>query len=178
MKLKGKILNLDLDYITHKPKLVIQLDNQIDIATEEFNLLQNEDLDIEIVKHRVKRSLNANNYAWTLIGKIAEAIGNTKEEVYREYIKHKGIYRVVTIDEKASSTFIKIWEEKGLGWICERSNTKIAGLVDIIAYYGTSSYNTKQMAGFIDYVVEEAKALGIETLDELELKRLVGEWEK
>ena len=85
---------------------------------------------------------------------------------------------MVTIDEKASSTFIKIWEEKGLGWICERSNTKIAGLVDIIAYYGTSSYNTKQMAGFIDYVVEEAKALGIETLDELELKRLVGEWEK
>jgi hypothetical protein len=177
MKLKGKIVNLDLDYITHKPKLTIQLDNQIDVATEEFNLLQSEDvLDIEIVKHRVKRSLNANNYAWTLISKIADVVGNTKEEVYREYIKHKGIYRVVTIDEQAASTFIKIWTEKGLGWICEKSATKIAGLVDVIAYYGTSSYNTKQMANFIDYVVEEAKGLGIQTLTPDEIARLKSDW--
>ena len=178
MKLKGKIVNLDLDYMTHKPKLTLQLDNQFDIATEEFNLLQNEELiDIEITKHKVKRSLNANNYAWTLIGKIADAVGNTKEEVYREYIKHKGIYRVITIDEKASSTFKKIWEEKGLGWICEKSETKIAGLVDLIAYYGTSSYNTKQMANFIDYVVQEAKALDIQTLTPDEIARLKNDWE-
>ena len=177
MKLKGKITGIDLDYLTHKPKLTIQLTNQEDILSEEFNKLQQEEvIDIELVKPRKKRSLNANAYCWTLIGKIAEVVGNTKEEVYREYIKHKGIYRVITIDKEAAPTFKKIWEEKGLGWICEISETKIAGLVDVVAYYGTSSYNTKQMANFIDYIVQEAKEQGIETLTPSELQLLKDEW--
>ncbi len=177
MLLKGKIIDINLDYVTHKPKVTIQLTNQNDILTDEFNKLQDEELiDINLSKHREKRSLNANAYAWTLIGKIAEAVGNTKEEVYKEYIKNKGIYRIVTIDSKAASTFITLWTEKGLGWICETSETKIAGLVDVIAYYGTSSYNTKQMANFIDFIVQEAKAQGIETLTPDELERLKNAW--
>lgn len=131
----------------------------------------------EIKEHRVKRSLNANAYAWTLIGKIAEEVGNTKEEVYREYIKNKGIFQVITMNNKAVSTFKKIWEERGLGWLCETSETKIEGLTDVIAYYGTSSYNTKQMAHFIDYVVQEAKELEIETLTPVEIQRLKDLWE-
>lgn len=130
----------------------------------------------EIKEYKEKRSLNANAYAWTLIGKIAEVVGNTKEEVYREYIINKGIYRVITIDTKAAPTFIKIWTEKGLGWLCEKSETKIPGLVDITAYYGTSSYNTKQMANFIDYIVQEAKNLNIETLTPEQIAILKAEW--
>ena len=130
----------------------------------------------EIKEYKEKRSLNANAYAWTLIGKIAEVVGNTKEDVYREYIINKGIYRVITIDAKAAPTFIKIWSEKGLGWLCETSKTKIPGLVDITAYYGTSSYNTKQMANFIDYIVQEAKALNIETLTPEQIEMLKANW--
>lgn len=137
---------------------------------------QDKDKKFEIKEHKTKRSLNANAYAWTLIGKIANAIGNTKEEVYKEYIMNKGIYRIITIDEKAAPTFIKVWEDRGLGWLCETSETKIAGLVDVIAYYGTSSYNTKQMANFIDYIVQEAKDLGIETLTPNELEILKSAW--
>lgn len=137
---------------------------------------QDKDKNFEIKEHKTKRSLNANAYAWTLIGKIANVIGNTKEEVYKEYIKNKGIYRIITIDEKAAPTFIKVWEDRGLGWLCERSETKIAGLVDVIAYYGTSSYNTKQMASFIDYIVQEAKDLDIETLPPNEIERLKTSW--
>lgn len=178
MKLQGKIVSIDLDFSTHKPKIVLQLTNQESILNEEFNQLQDEEvIDIELKKRREKRSLNANAYAWTLIGKISEVIGNTKEEVYREYIKNKGIYRIITIDKKAAPTFIKIWTEKGLGWLCETSETKIEGLIDIVAYYGTSSYNTKQMASFIDYVVQEAKELKIETLTPYELEQLKSSWD-
>lgn len=137
---------------------------------------QDKDKKFEIKEYKPKRSLNANAYSWVLIGKIADVIGSTKEEVYKEYIKNKGIYRIITIDEKAAPTFIKVWEDRGLGWLCERSETKIAGLVDVIAYYGTSSYNTKQMAGFIDYIVQEAKELDIETLTPDEIERLKTSW--
>lgn len=131
----------------------------------------------EIKEHKEKRSLNANAYCWVLIGKIAEVVGNTKEDVYREYIKNKGIYQVITMNSKAVKTFEKIWSEKGLGWLCETSETKIEGLTDVVAYYGTSSYNKKQMAHFIDYIVQEAKELDIETLPPSEIQRLKDLWE-
>lgn len=137
---------------------------------------QDKNKKFEIKEHKEKRSLRANNYAWELISKIADAIGSTKEEVYRDYITHKGIYRVITMNKEAVPTFIKVWNDKGLGWVCEQSGTKIAGLVDVVAYYGTSSYNTKQMANFIDYIVQEAKNLGIETLNPNDLESLKNSW--
>ena len=130
----------------------------------------------EIKEHKVKRSLNANAYCWVLMNKIADAIKSTKEEVYREYIKNKGIFRLITMNKEATDTFIRVWQEKGLGWICDTSESKYEGMVDVVAYYGTSSYNTKQMANFIDYVVDEAKNLGIETLPPDEIERLKSLW--
>ena len=130
----------------------------------------------EVKEHKLKRSLNANAYCWVLMNKIADAIKSTKEEVYREYIKNKGIFRLITMNKEATNTFIKVWQEKGLGWICDTSESKYEGMIDVVAYYGTSSYNTKQMANFIDYVVDEAKNLGIETLPPDEIERLKSLW--
>lgn len=150
----------------------------IGTTKEVINWLLEQDKEqlFEIKEHKAKRSLTANAYAWTLIGKISEVVGNTKEEVYREYIKNKGIYQVITMNSKAVATFKKIWTEQGLGWLCETSETKIEGLTDVVAYYGTSSYNTRQMANFIDYIVNEAKELDIETLPPAEIQRLKDLW--
>lgn len=145
---------------------------------EIIQYLYNQDKEkvFEIKEHKLKRSLNANAYCWVLMNKIADAIKSTKEEVYREYIKNKGIFRLITMNKDATNTFIKVWQEKGLGWICDISESKYEGMVDVVAYYGTSSYNTKQMANFIDYVVDEAKNLGIETLPPDEIERLKSLW--
>ena len=137
---------------------------------------QDKEKTFEVKEHKTKRSLNANSYCWVLLNKIADVIKSTKEEVYREYIKNKGIFRVITMNKDAADTFIKVWEEKGLGWVCDTSESKFEGMIDVIAYYGTSVYNTKQMAYFIDYVVEEAKALDIETLTPSEIERLKNLW--
>lgn len=130
----------------------------------------------EIKEHKEKRSLNANSYAWTLLGRIAEELGMTKIEVYKQYILNKGIYRVITMNKEAVDTFIRVWSQQGLGWLCETSDNNINGLVDVVAYYGTSSYNSKQMAHFIDYVVEEAKQLGIQTLTPNQIADLKSSW--
>lgn len=137
---------------------------------------QDRDKEFEIKEHKKKRSLNANNYCWVLLGEIANVIGSTKEEVYREYITHKGVFRIITMDKRSAPTFIKVWTEKGLGWVCETSENPADGFVDIVAYYGTSSYNTKQMAYFIDYVVEEAKNLNIEVLTPDEIEKMKSLW--
>ena len=138
----------------------------------------NKEQKFEIKEYRQKRSLNANAYAWTLIGKIADLVGNTKEEVYKDFIQHKGIYKIITMNKEAVSTFITAWGNQGLGWICETSQNNISGLIDVVAYYGTSSYNTKQMANFIDYVVQECNNLGIETKSKEEIDSLLKEWNR
>ena len=129
-----------------------------------------------ISEFKEKRSLKANAYCWELLGKIANIVGTTKEEVYRDFIKNKGIYRIITINEEALPTFIKIWTSRGLGWLCDKSENNIKGLVDVIAYYGTSSYNSKQMSYFVDYVVQEEKNLGIETLTPEEIETMKLDW--
>ncbi len=134
---------------------------------------QDKDKRFDVKEHKRKRSLNANSYCWVLLGNIADVVGSTKEEVYRDYIKHKGIYKIITMSSEAVTTFKKVWEDRGLGWICETSETNIAGLTDVIAYYGSSSYNTKQMANFIDYIVQECNNLGIETKSKEELDSLL-----
>lgn len=176
MKLRGIIKSIDLDFITHKPKLTLEIESQYDLLTQELNDLNEKELEITLKKAVRKRSLNANAYAWTLIGKIANALQTSKEDVYRQFINERGIYRVITMDNNAVNTFIRIWTQNGIGWICETSKSRLEGFTDVIAYYGTSSYNTKQMAVFIDYIVEEARNLGIETLTAHEIESLKNSW--
>lgn len=175
MEVQGKIVNLDLDYITHKPKLTLQLTSQYLTGYDEIKDL--ELLDIKIVKHKEKRSLDANAYCWVLCGKIAEKLNITKEEVYRKAINEVGKYEIVPIKDEAVDTFIKAWSIKGIGWICEKLNkSKINGYTNIIVYYGSSIYNTKEMSTLIDNIVQEAKGLEIETLTPNQLAELKVMW--
>ena len=48
--------------------------------------------------------------------------------------------------------------------------------VVIRAYYGSSTYNTKQMARLIDSIVEDCKAVGIETLTPATLDAMKDAW--
>lgn len=134
---------------------------------------QEKDKQFEIKEHKVKRSLDANSYSWVLIQKIADKIGNTKEEVYRVAIKDVGQFEILPIRDDAVDTFKSAWTKKGLGWICETlGESKLRGYTNVIAYYGTSCYTSDKMARFIDYLVQECKQLGIETLSPDELARL------
>lgn len=178
MKLQGKIVDINLDFLNHKPKITLHLTNQMDILTDEFNKLQNEELvDIEIVKHREKRSLDANAYCWVLCKKIADVLRTTKEEIYVKAIHEVGTFEILPIRDEAVDTFIKAWSLKGIGWICEVLNkSKIDGYTNVIAYYGSSIYDTKEMSVLIDNIVQEAKQLEIETMNPRELEQLKSMW--
>lgn len=174
MEVQGKIVGFEPDFSLHKPKLILELTRQDNLG--DFSEIKDDKLlDIKITRHREKRSLQANAYCWELISKISELIGSTKEDVYREYIRQKGIYKAISINNDAVNTFIHLWKEKGLGWICDvfENDDKETTLY---AYYGSSSYNTKQMSDFIDYIVQEAKGLGIPTETPDEIARMKSMW--
>ena len=129
--------------------------------------------DLKIDKHRNKRSLDANNYAWHLINEIANALRLSKEEIYFQMLKSYGQRDYVSMLSGINpSDYFKYYEEHGT--YKNSGNTFKSYLV----FKGTSQYDTKEMSIFIKGLTQEAKNLGIETLEDIEIENLIKEIEK
>lgn len=176
MQTTGIINDISIDFNTRKPKISLLLDtNEISIVEE----LKNENkLNVELKKYRKKRSLDANAYMWVLVSKIQEKLNIPKEDIYRDAIKNIGVYEVIPVKDEAVERFIEDWKHNGLGWVCETTKSKLKGFTNVIAYYGSSTYNTKEMSRLVDLIVQECKQLNIETMTPEQLSVLKEEWGK
>ena len=132
----------------------------------------------ELKEHRQRRSLDANSYAWVLLGKLANKLGLPKEEVYREFIKDVGDnYEILPIRNDAVEKWIANWESKGIGWCCDiLGESKLDGYTNVITYYGSSTYDSLQMSRLIRLISEECKLQGIETMTQAEIALLMDGW--
>lgn len=161
--------------LTGKQRLVLELEDDF---RQKFAELKGHDVRIEVKRWRKRRSLDANAYAWVLMDKIAETTGVDKLTIYRQAIKEiGGVSDIIAVTDDAVERFRASWSDKGAGWQTEILDSK-DGYKRIIAYYGSSTYDTKQMSALIDSLVQEAQALGIETLPPAEIARLNSQWEE
>ncbi len=133
---------------------------------------------IQIDPKRKKRSLDANALLWRLCQLIAEKISTlTKEDVYREAIRKVGSFTPLPIKTEAVEEFRRIWSANGVGWVTEEiGESKLKGYTTILAYHGSSTYNTAEMSRLLDYIIDEAKNLGIEIISEADKQLLLTEW--
>lgn len=122
-----------------------------------------------------KRSNDANAYCWTLCDQIADRIQSTKEQVYRDAIKDVGSFQTVSVLSEAADRFAAIWEAQGLGWPAVKMN-EYDGRTYIMVYNGSSVYDVHEMSRLIDYLIQEAQNIGIETLSEREKSLLLEDW--
>ena len=123
------------------------------------------------------RSLDANGYAWVLLDKLAAHYGVAKEKVYRQEIQSiGGVSEVLCLREKAAEAFCRSWERNGIGWMTDTGPSKIKGCVNVTVWYGSSVYDTEQMARLIDAIVQDCRDVGIETMTPRELDALVSRW--
>lgn len=150
-------------------------------AKQLINACEGLDKKLTIAVDTVKkqRSLDANSFMWTLCKKIADKIGSTKDLVYQKFIKEVGSFEITPIKDIAVSRWLESWNGKGTGWLAEIvSDSKIEGYTNIINYYGSSSYDTKEMSILINEVVNSCKELDIPTETPAELARLCESWGK
>lgn len=172
---KGKIKDI---VRTFENDFILTITTKQDIASEELLELQEKDIKVELSKWREKRSLNANNYCWKLLDEIAKKIRSTKEEVYKSIINKVGVFEILPIKNEALQSFIKRWQSKGLGWICEvQRDSTIPNYTVVVAYYGTSTYNTEEMSRFINEVIFESKELGLSTETPEQIAEMKSLWE-
>lgn len=144
---------------------------------EEFDALFPHDVEIQIKRYSARRSLDANARAWVLIDQIAGKTGEKKVDVYRNAIREiGGVSETVCVRDQALDTLCNKWEGKGQGWQTECSPSKLPGCTNVTLYYGSSTYDTKQMAALIDSLIQDANALGIPTMSPDEVEKLLTQW--
>ena len=127
-----------------------------------------------------KRSNDANRYFWELVGKLSEKINVSPEDIYRTYIKDiGGNYEVLPIKDEAVDTWKSIWRQRGIGWQCDViGESKLRGYTNVICYYGSSTYNSKQFSRLIDFCIQDCKTQGIETMTPTELESLMANYKE
>lgn len=124
-----------------------------------------------------KRSLDANAYAWVLIYKIADKMRLEPVEVYRQYIRDLGCkVAVVTVSADDVELEANSFVQGHLGRLVDIADHTVPGYVVMHKKYGSSNYNRAEMARFIDSIVQDCEALGIETKEQGYIDSLLGKW--
>lgn len=149
-------------------------------TAQKMSGLKGSDIDLDVKKHRQKRSLNANSYERVLEGRIADALDSSKTEIHNLMLSRYGQYQT---DKDGNIVYLLVPESVNVDKE-EELHLKPTGHGEIkngtqyfwyIQMKPSHEYNTQEMAKLIDGVVSECKELGIETLSEDEIRRLESE---
>ena len=170
----GNVSSVRYDGLSNKTVVELTLDGNV---AEQIESLQQKPVSVDIQPYRQKRSLNANAYAWQLIGQLAEKMQLPAAEIYRNYIKTIGVFRDIEVTENAEFPLKTVWQAHGLGWLAETVDyAERDGFIIMRLYYGSSSYNTKQMSRLIDAIISDCNSVGIPTLPYEGVEKLKQSW--
>lgn len=158
MRITGKIVGANIDFKTGKPTLSFEINERNDFKALVDELGGKDKLSIEVKPYRQHRSLNANAYAWSLIGRIADILSAGKDEIYLKLLKRYGQSELISVlSHVPIGNYVKYYEEAGESKLNGKDFTHYR------VYKGSSEFDTREMSIFIDGVVSEAKELGIQT---------------
>lgn len=176
MEVIGRIKDVSKDW--KSDKLIVSF--EIDSIPSDLDDLQTSTrvLHISAKPFHKKRSLNANSYFHVLTGKIAAKLGTSLDHEKNRLIREYGQYEF--IDGRTPTVLIdtafedQLLDMEGVHWKPVARPDKEH--VQMAFMRGSHTYNTAEMSRLIDATVEQAKELGIETLADTEIERMINAW--
>lgn len=180
MKFTGRIKDIGR---TLGGKITVTLEiAKMDVG-EAKELSQMEKLDVEIKKHREKRSLDANAYYWVLVGKIGKATGDSKNHVHNIMLDRYG-----ELDQMPDGSLIPFCIRDDIDYLefpyphlkpTQKTLSKGGRMYRwFYQIKGSSEYDTAEMSRLIDGVISECQGMGIETIPPAELERMMAAYGK
>ena len=161
------------------PVIRFTLDGKVEItfttyksALGSLETLKDKELNVKVTSFSKKRSLSQNAYMWVLLDELAKKLHLSKEEVYKNYSRDYGVFEILPIKNEAVERFIKNWSKNGIGWFVEDiGESKLQGYTKLMAYYGSSTYNSSDMSRVINAVVDECHEQGRQKVRRMSLLR-------
>lgn len=136
-------------------------------------------LNIKAVIKREKRSLNANALFWHCAGEVSKALRISKWEVYLNCLRDYGEYTYLIVKPHAVSQTMKMWREcEVLGEIeFVGENGKKQKGVQLLCYFGSSTYDTKQFSILLDGIGNMMEDVGLKRPEPREVKNALDRWQ-
>jgi hypothetical protein len=128
-----------------------------------------QELIITAKPHKAKRSLDANAYFWVLCDRIAKRLSSDKWTIYLLQLSKYGVFA----DLRATAQALEILKDKFR--YTEILSAEGESYI-VRCYFGSSTYNTKEMSDLIHGTVSDAESLGIDTITPEELERMLAIW--
>jgi len=128
---------------------------------------------ISIEPYREKRSKDANALLWHCIGQLQQAYANgmTKEQIYILMLKRYGAYEVLSCIPEAIGRLKRVFRT------VEDVGPLPNGKRQVLGFYGSSEYDTKEMSVLLDGVISQMAEMGLETPASDEMNRALQMWE-
>ena len=155
-----------------------------------FNKFTGREVDVDIKRPTKRRSKTANDFCWAMCTDIAAAVTNTKNDViHKEDVYRKALWEMrdkieafdtLHMRAEAIQTFRAIWAERGIGWFTEVVDySPIPGCKVVLAYKGSSTFDSRQMSILIDYLKQDMENMELPIpVSKEEEERLMTAWQK
>ena len=173
MELRGTIKGLASTF----PKRKILIELETDGRLEDIEKLQGKDLDITFKVHREKRSLDANAFLWSCLGKMGGVLNVPAWDMYLYSLERYGKYTYIQILESAYEDLKRMWREtKVVGDFM--SVNPITGekekFLEVLCFFGSS----KEFSRLLEGVISDMEQMGLERPTDEHLKAIIEEVEK
>lgn len=173
MEFTGKVEGVVKNWSTNQYQITFSVNEESAIEQID-NIMKCDKLSIKANKYRQKRSLDANGLLWLCLGRIASDLRTDKWDVYLEMLKRYGQYTYIVVKEKVVEQVKQQWRECEVVGEIEVNGQKA---VQMLCYFGSSTYNSKEFSVLLDGVISEMQEMGLETPTSSELKRVMEQYE-
>ena len=117
---------------------------------------------LTVEEWRNPRTLDQNAAMWALLADMAVVLDTDKDELYIEMLDRYGKFTHVIVKPEAAEAVKREWRT-----VRELGEVEVNGKkgIQLQCYFGSSTYDTKEMARLLDGVIYEARELGIDTME-------------
>ena len=177
MKTRGKLTDVTVPFRSRKPVISFE----VTADPEDIEKYADMDLDITFVKHRQCRSLDANAMLWACLGEMAKALRTDNWSMYLYELERYGKYtHILVIPEAVESVKAQWRETKVVGemQVIDPGTGKPRTMIQMLCFYGSSTYNTAEFSRLLDGVVSDMKDMHLETPPDAEMRELLRQMER
>lgn len=173
MEFTGEVKGIAPDWNTNQFNITFTINEETVI--NEVDKLKGSKLSIKAVKYRQKRSLDANGLLWHCLGEIALSLHADKWDIYLQMLKRYGKYTYICVKPNMVDSVRSQWRESE---VIGEVNINGSEAVQMLCYFGSSTYNTKEFSVLLEGVISEMQEMGLATPLSQDMKRALEEWER
>jgi hypothetical protein len=167
MNFTGRFLSVSRDWQTGHYQITFTV-NEPSALGEIEKIQKSDKLSITAKIWRNRRSLDANALLWACLGEIAAALKTDKWDVYLKMLQRYGKYTYICVKPNVVEAVKAQWRE------CEevgKVNINGQEAVQMLCYFGSSTYDSKEFSVLLDGVISEMKEMGLQPPPTGDIKR-------